>query len=111
MLRRVLPLLIAYLLLMSQQVALSHGYTHWVPMQKALSGEVRAQAGAMPETTLVDHICLQCVSAAELAFAVSSPPLRFEAPDSRAVLAAQLFVQARERVATVVFQSRAPPVL
>jgi hypothetical protein len=106
-----LPLLIAYLLLMSQQVALSHGYTHWAPMQKALSGEVRTQTGATPETTLVDHLCLQCVSAAELAFAVSTPPLRFEAPDSRAILAALLFLQVRERFATVVFQSRAPPIL
>lgn len=106
-----LPLLIAYLLLMSQQVALSHGYTHWAPMQKAASGEMRVQAGATPEATLVDHICLQCVAAAELAFAVSTPALRFEAPDSRAVLPAQLFVQVRERFATVVFQSRAPPLL
>jgi hypothetical protein len=106
-----LPLLIACLMLMSQQVALSHGYTHWAPVNKALSGELRSQSGTSAETTLVDHICLQCVSAAELAFAVSSPPLRFEIPDTRAALIAQLFVQVRERFATVVFQSRAPPVL
>lgn len=106
-----LPLLIAYLLLMSQQVALAHGYTHWAPMQKAVSGEVLASAGAAPEATLVDHICLQCVAAAELAFAISSPLLRFAALDSRPVLPAQLFLQVRERFATVVFQSRAPPVL
>lgn len=106
-----LPLLIAYLLLMSQQVALSHGYTHWAPMQKAADGEMLASAGAAPEATLVDHICLQCVAAAELAFAVSSPLLRFAAPDSKPVLPAQLFLQLRERLATVVFQSRAPPVL
>ena len=106
-----LPLLIAYLLLMSQQVALSHGYTHWTPMQKAVGGEMLASAGAAPEATLVDHICLQCVGAAELAFAVSSPLLRFAAPDNQPVLPAQLFLQVRERLATVVFQSRAPPVL
>ncbi|WP_157201003.1 hypothetical protein [Massilia sp. Root351] len=106
-----LPLLIAYLLLMSQQVALSHGYTHWAPIQKAVGGEMLASASAAPEATLVDHICLQCVAAAELAFAVSSPLLRFKAPDSRPSLPAQLLLQVRERLATVVFQSRAPPVL
>ena len=106
-----MPLLIAYLLLMSQQVAMSHGYTHWTPAQKNIAGEILTAAGATTEGAVVDHICLQCVAAAELAFAINGTLQRFEPQSSKPLLPAQLFVQARERFATVVFQSRAPPVL
>ncbi|WP_228892906.1 hypothetical protein [Pseudoduganella aquatica] len=111
MLRRIVPLLIAYLLLMSQQVAMSHGYTHWTPAQKTIAGELLTASGATSDSPVVDHICLQCVAAAELAFAINGSLLRFEPQTSKPLLPALLFVQARERFATVVFQSRAPPVL
>lgn len=98
---------------------MSHGYTHWTPAQKAIAAEMLAvsatasasAAGSSAEGAVVDHICLQCVAAAELAFAINGTLLRFEPLASKPLLPALLFVQARERFATVVFQSRAPPVL
>lgn len=111
MLSRLLPLLVAYLMLMSQQVALSHGYTHWAQEQRAVAGAMVASAGSTPDPALVEHTCLKCLSAAELAFAIAAPVVRFDIAASEPVPRWLRPTLVLERVTTVVFQSRAPPVL
>lgn len=111
MLSRLLPLLIACLMLMSQQVALSHGYTHWAKDQTALAGAMYASADGTSDPALVEHSCLKCLSAAELAFAIAAPVYRFDIADSQPVPRWLRPTLVLERVTTVVFLSRAPPVL
>jgi hypothetical protein len=111
MLRRLLPLLIAYLMLMSQQVALSHGYSHWTKDQKAVAGAMFASADTRQGQAQLEHSCLQCLSAAELAFAIAGPVYRFDIATDLPVPRWLRPTLVLERITTIVFQSRAPPVL
>lgn len=108
-------LLLSLLLLVSQQIGMTHGYTHL-----GAAGDGRAQIGARAGDTtasdagkggkrLADLSCDDCLSIAQIAVAIGSPiltaaasPFTFGPVATPATLASCLRT-------TCVFQSRAPP--
>jgi hypothetical protein len=72
--------LLSLLLLFSQQLSLSHGYTHWSEVRQTLA--VKASAGdsedktRLPKPALHD-LCGQCAASAQVAFALPTPIRRF----------------------------------
>lgn len=111
MLRRLLPLLIAFSLLMSQLATQSHVYSHWVRIKDvpAATQSVASAAGEAP--VLSDVLCELCLVGSQLASAINGGMHRLQ------VVAAPVFYpgfelyQRIERLTTVVFRSRAPPAL
>jgi hypothetical protein len=72
--RSLVHVLLSLLLLVSQQLSLGHGYTHWSEVQENLSEQVQAQtrpdgSGKLPKPVLHD-LCGQCAASAQVAFAM-----------------------------------------
>jgi hypothetical protein len=104
--------LLSLLLLFSQQLSLSHGYTHWSEVRQSLVGETRAgerdDKTRLPKPALHD-LCGQCAASAQVAFALPTPIRRF-------VPAELAFAAPRLRptpgiclLAACPFQPRGPP--
>lgn len=109
--RSIVRVLLSLLLLMSQQMAMSHAMTHWAG---ARDGGARVHHAGKNETGVSsafaqDQTCEQCLAFAQIAGAVGSPARSF-APDGSATcaLGASPTQPGCERT-TCVFQSRAPP--
>lgn len=101
MFRRFVPLLIAFFLLVSQQVASTHVYSH-------LTAATIAKASAAEPTSL-EHLCALCLAAADLALAVPGKIFRFDAAAEKLQQLIILCTQPLERSTNVPFLSRAPP--
>ena len=108
MTRRLLPLLIAFFLLMSQQVASTHVYSHFaaVAVTQVAAGP---QAADAPAPSALEQLCGLCLAAADLAFAVPGKIFRFDAAAEKLQQLIILCTQPLERSTRVVFLSRAPP--
>jgi hypothetical protein len=77
--RSLVHLLLSLLLLVSQQLSLGHGYTHWAeirdtPAQTAADG---GNGGGKPLKPGLHDLCGQCASSAQVAFALPSAIRRF----------------------------------
>lgn len=102
-----LRLLLSLLLLVSQQIGMTHGYTHLRP-----AGDSSVQPGqdnGKGNKRLADLSCDDCLSIAQIAVAIGSPiltaaasPFTFGPVATPATLASCLRT-------TCVFQPRAPP--
>jgi hypothetical protein len=72
--------LLSLLLLVSQQLSLGHGYTHWTEVRETLgqaSANARIDAGGkLPKPGLHD-LCGQCAASAQVAFALPTAIRRF----------------------------------
>jgi hypothetical protein len=108
MTRRLYPLLIAFFLLMSQQVASTHVYSHFANVAVAQAG-VTAQAADAPDPSAIEQLCGLCLAAADLAFAVPGKIFQFDAAAEKLQQLIILCTQPLERSTRVVFLSRAPP--
>lgn len=108
--RRLLPLLIAFFLLMSQQVASTHVYSHFAAAA-AHSGAQAQQPAAVSaaDPTVIEQLCGLCLSAADLAFAVPGKIFQFDLAAEKLQQLIILCTQPLERSTRVVFLSRAPP--
>lgn len=108
-------LLLSLLLLVSQQLAMAHGYTH-VPRlgneQAAGLTQSQGQASDSDDGTkapAADHLCAQCLSADQLAYALGVPSYSFKAvAPSYLPLISTTTPPACLQVVCV-FQPRAPP--
>jgi hypothetical protein len=117
--RSLIHVLLSLLLLVSQQLSLGHGYTHWTEVSSTFSADssdsIASQAvpddddtTRVPKPVLHD-LCGQCAAGAQLAFALPSQP--------RSFLPAELAYAAPTApqtpgiclLADCPFQSRAPP--
>lgn len=114
MTRRLLPLLIAFFLLMSQQMASTHVYSHFA----AMAATAAAHAGALvqdraavsaDEPTAIEQLCGLCLAAADLAFAVPGKIFQFDLAAEKLQQLIILCTQPLEKSTNVVFLSRAPP--
>jgi hypothetical protein len=107
--RSVVHVFLALLLLLTQQVGVTHVYTHWIGTElptAELSDEDHAENR---KRQAVHKVCAECVSAAQMAAAVTSSPLTLAIVTiSAGVIAMPATLSACERT-TCVFQSRAPP--
>jgi hypothetical protein len=107
--------MLSLLLLMSQQMAMSHAVTHWAGSRHA-PAQVQKTAGPQQDSGISsafaqDQTCEQCLAFAQIAGTIGSPSRSFAA-DSGATCARHVSAtQAGCARTTCVFQSRAPPSL
>jgi len=108
--RRLLPLLIAFFLLMSQQVASTHVYSHFAGVA-AHSGAVAQDrsVASSDAPTAIEQLCGLCLAAADLAFAVPGKIFQFDLAAEKLQQLIILCTQPLEKSTNVVFLSRAPP--
>ncbi|MBW8899718.1 MAG: hypothetical protein JF619_16750 [Massilia sp.] len=111
--RSLVHVLLSLLLLVTQQLSLGHGYTHWAEIDEALVQQAAATgaddgSGKLPKPGLHD-LCGQCAASAQIAFALPTTPRQF-VPAALAYAAPTvpdtpgICLQA-----ACPFQSRAPP--
>jgi hypothetical protein len=111
--RSLVHVLLSLLLLVSQQLSLGHGYTHWAEGGDTLVQQVAADtdddgSGKPPKPGLHD-LCGQCAASAQIAFALPST-LRQFVPARLAYAAPALPATPGICLLTACpFQSRGPP--
>ncbi len=104
--------LISLLLLISQQLALSHGYSHWASgrplalaqIQAAESSDESQQKSLTPE-----HGCAICLAASHFASALGSPEFKFFVRDCAYAAAMLPATVAAGLLALHAYQPRGPP--
>ena len=74
--RSLVHLLLSLLLLVSQQLSLGHGYTHWSEFREALAQQGDS-GGGKPQKPGLHDLCGQCAASAQVAFALPTPIRRF----------------------------------
>lgn len=106
---------LSLLLLVSQQVALLHGFVHADEARVSSNARTFAQPGDGPARgekaakSAMHHICGQCAAAAQLAFALPAMAYLFVPPAPASfIVDAQRSVDALV-LTTRAFQPRAPP--
>lgn len=104
--RVLVQLLLSLLLLVSQQLALAHGYTHF---QRAGTGQLRDKGDGSTRTPAADHLCAQCVSAGQLAHALGLPSYHFKVAGNGYLPLAETRARPASAKAVLAFQPRAPP--
>ncbi|QBE64198.1 hypothetical protein [Pseudoduganella lutea] len=98
-------LLLSLLLLVSQQLALAHGYTH---VQRTVTEQLRDRDGGAP-LTAADHLCAQCLSADQFAYALGVPSYHFKIAGNGYLPIKEFSAQVAGSKAVRAFQPRAPP--
>ena len=111
--RSIIRVLLSLLLLMSQQMAISHAMTHWAG-QRDGTAQLRKAPGQQDERGVSsafaqDHTCEQCLAFAQIASAVGSSPRCFAADSAASCATGPTVTQPGCARTTCVFQPRAPP--
>jgi len=111
--RSLVHVLLSLLLLVTQQLSLGHGYTHWAEIDEALVQQAAAAAGGddsdkLPKPGLHD-LCGQCAASAQIAFALPTTLRRFVPAALAYAAPATPDTPGICLQATCPFQSRAPP--
>lgn len=107
--RVIVQLLLSLLLLVSQQLAMAHGYTH-VPRVGSEQGQEQVKDNDDgTKAPAADHLCAQCLSADQLAYALGVPSYSFKAvaPSYLPLISATTLPACLQVVRA--FQPRAPP--
>jgi hypothetical protein len=111
MMRRssIVHVFLALLLLLTQQVGVTHVYTHWSGIEQQnveLTDEDQAEHR---KRVAVHKVCAECMTVAQMAAAITSAPLTLAISTlSTGPVTLQVTLPACERTVCV-FQSRAPP--
>jgi hypothetical protein len=109
--RSLVHVLLSLLLLLTQQLSLGHGYTHWSEVQESLSRQAQAAgdgSGKLPKPALHD-LCGQCAASAQVAFAMPVAIRRFVPAELAYALPTITSAPGICLLAACPFQSRAPP--
>jgi hypothetical protein len=111
--RSILRVLLSLLLLMSQQMAISHAMTHWAGSRDG-AAQLHKASGQHDERGVSaafaqDQTCEQCLAFAQIASAVGSPARTFAADGAASCAVGPSTTQPGCARTTCVFQSRAPP--
>jgi hypothetical protein len=106
--RILVQLLLSLMLLVSQQLALGHGYTH---LQRIGTEQVADEDGdGKPRPLSADHLCGQCLTAHQLAYALGGvPTYSFKAVAPSYPTFTSAFTPPACLQVVCVFQPRAPP--
>lgn len=102
--------LLSLVLLLAQQMAISHALSHWTSQ---LGGPVAQQAVGDAELSSAfaqDRSCAQCLGLAELASPLPHSPRAYAPPESTEILAFESAAADRLAQSARLFDSRAPPV-
>jgi hypothetical protein len=115
--RRLIHVLLSLLLLLTQQLSLGHGYSHWNEVQESLSRQAQARVqahtspengGKLPKPALHD-LCGQCAASAQVAFAMPVAIRRFVPAELAYAVPSIAPTPGICLLAACPFQSRAPP--
>jgi hypothetical protein len=112
--RSLVHVLLSLLLLVSQQLSVGHGYTHWAEAADTLVQQTAAAAdtddgtGKLPKPGLHD-LCGQCAASAQIAFALPSTLRQFVPAELAYAVPAVPATPGICLLTTCPFQSRAPP--
>jgi hypothetical protein len=105
--------LLSLLLLMSQQMAISHAMSHWAGSRDATSQQAKAAGGhqerGVSAAFAQDQTCEQCLAFAQISSAVGSAEHTFPADGAAACALESCASQLLCARTNCVFQSRAPP--
>jgi hypothetical protein len=122
--RTFIRVLLSLLLLISQQMAISHGMTHWAGASREGSAQLyktqlhlaqlhkpasQDQERGISAAFAQDQTCEQCLAFAQIASAVGSPARTFIPDDSAACAAGERASVSVDARTAFPFQSRAPP--
>ena len=80
--RSLVHVLLSLLLLVTQQLSLGHGYTHWAEIeetlvQQAVTGTTDDDDDGKPPKPGLHDLCGQCAASAQIAFALPVTPRQF----------------------------------
>jgi hypothetical protein len=109
--RSLVHVLLSLLLLVSQQLSLGHGYTHWAEVDETLVQQTAATndgSGKLPKPGLHD-LCGQCAASAQIAFALPATLRQFVPAKLAYAAPAVPDTPGICLRASCPFQSRAPP--
>lgn len=104
--RVLVQLLLSLLLLVSQQLALAHGYTH---LQRIGTWQLQGNDDGGQQTPAAEHLCAQCLSADQLAYALGVPGYHFRVAGNGFLPCKEPSAQPASAKAAHAFQPRAPP--
>jgi hypothetical protein len=109
--RHFLHVLLAVLLVLSQQLGMAHAVSHWSDFR---NGGAQQQAtdsgdGAVSAGLALDHNCSQCAAFASLASAIHTPSFTFPAVGYSAPQAGVALPQLHGARLARAYDSRAPP--
>jgi len=107
--RPIIHVFLAFLLLFTQQIGVAHVCSHWVGVTQS-GAEFNSEEQAEHRKRLAVHkVCAECVTVAQVAAALTSPPVTVAVVAiGGGVIATPATLTACERTVCV-FQSRAPP--
>ena len=111
--RSLVHVLLSLLLLVSQQLSLGHGYTHWAEGGETLVQQVAADtdddaSGKVPKPGLHD-LCGQCAASAQIAFALPTALRQFVPAELAYAAPALPATPGICLLKACPFQSRGPP--
>jgi len=112
--RSLVHVLLSLLLLVSQQLSLGHGYTHWAETDDTLVQQIAAATdtddgtGKLPKPGLHD-LCGHCAASAQIAFALPSTLRQFVPAELAYAAPAVPATPGICLLTACPFQSRAPP--
>jgi hypothetical protein len=110
--RSLVHVLLSLLLLVSQQLSLGHGYTHWAEIDEAIVQQTAAGdddgSGKLPKPGLHD-LCGQCAASAQIAFALPTTLRQFVPAELAYAAPAVPATPGICLVKACPFQSRGPP--
>lgn len=109
--RQLLHVLLALLLVLSQQLGMAHAISHWSDFRH---GSEQQQASDTDGNGLsaglaLDHNCSQCAAFASLATAIHTPSFTFQSVDYNAPQAGITLPQLEGTRTARAYDSRAPP--
>jgi len=103
--------LLSFVLLLSQQMAMSHALSHWTSQLGGPVAQKSANDSELSSAFAQDRSCAQCLGLAQLAAPLATTPRQFVPPAMVDVLAFDSTKQAPHLRQARPFDSRAPPVL
>lgn len=107
--RSIFHVLLSLLLLVSQQMAISHVMSHWSGVRDHSAQVQQRDGGRGAKPKALDQACHQCLAFAQIAVAVGGSFLAFAATDVASERIASPTTPAACLRAVCFFQSRAPP--
>lgn len=103
--------LLSLVLLLSQQMAMSHALSHWTSQLGGPVARKSANDAELSSAFAQDRSCAQCLGLAQLAAPLANTARQFMPPHMADVLALEAGARALHLPQARPFDSRAPPVL
>lgn len=111
--RSLIHVLLSLLLLVSQQLSLAHGYTHWNEISERIAQAETLSAapddGGKPAKPALHDLCGQCQASAQIAFALPTSPRQFVPTELRYATPSLPATPGICLLAECPFQPRGPP--